>query len=985
MLKKTISAIFIFIAACLFFTKSAAQPTWTLDPFGKEKKPEKYENRKLGSEKTADKKFTRSRHLLQNTITHYNYYFNANNKLNAVVERAKLSTKDDYTRLLPFYPFPLDATASQKQELDSVILKCTSGILLHDLRNDWIDNLYLLIGKAYYYRQDFDSAAMTLQFINYNLFPRKKGEDDNRVVGGNESASGSNISIANKEKQSLLQKIASLPPSRNDAIIWLARTLIEQNELGESAGLINTLHNDVNLPQRLRNDLEEVNAYWFFKQDVYDSAAVHLEKAISNAEDKQDKSRREFLLGQLFELNGKNDKAAEYYIKASKHTVDPLLDIYAQLNEARLYKAGDNAKQLSNSIANLVKMAKKDKFEAYRDIIYYSAGQLALQQPDTAMAIVYFNKSIEKNENNIKFRNKAYLQLGDIAYKNKAYKLAAAMYDSIQTASDTTLTNILAQLQARRSALTKVVSYTSTIEKEDSLQRIAALPAAEREDFVKKLVKKIRKESGLKEDANATITPNTLITNNAPTDLFATGTAKGDWYFYNSSLKSRGFNEFKSKWGTRINVDNWRRKAAMDLIAKGPTGIAGQSGTPGNTGTVTAPADVSYEGLMQQLPLTPAQTDSSNEQIATSLLSLAKVYQSELEDYEEAAKTYEEYLRRFPDKVTTGDVYLGLYYSYKKLGNMEKANYYKNLLNTKFANTKAWQMLNQPQALDQKSADVTKLYEDIYTLFLEGKFEAALAQKKKADEQYGLNYWTPQLLYIEALYNVKMKNDSVAIGGLNILIQNHTNSPLAEKAATMIDVLKRRKEIEGYLTTLQVTRMEEERVLVPSDNSNAPIVKAAPVQTAPVVPKLAAPAPAVVIKDTVKTNILVKGQFLLKPDSPHMVLMILDKVAGMYVNEARNALTRYNSENYYGQQITVVKDDLDADRSLLLISTFADDNAAMSYFTKIKRSAGREMSWLPAAKYSFVIITKSNLQVLKENKDLAGYKSLLNNLYPGNF
>jgi len=145
------------------------------------------------------------------------------------------------------------------------------------------------------------------------------------VVGTNESASGSNISIANKEKRNILQKATALPPSRNDALIWLARALIEQNEFGESAGLINTLQNDANLPKRLQNDLEEVSSYWYFKQTGYDSAAVHLEKAISNADDKQDKSRREFLLAQLYEMNGQTDKASEYYGKASKHTVDPLV------------------------------------------------------------------------------------------------------------------------------------------------------------------------------------------------------------------------------------------------------------------------------------------------------------------------------------------------------------------------------------------------------------------------------------------------------------------------------------------------------------------------------------------------------------------------------------------------------------------------------------------------------------------------------------
>jgi hypothetical protein len=58
--------------------------------------------------------------------------------INTVLERARLSQKDDFTRLLSFYPYSLENTATQKQELDSVIYKCTAGILLHDLRNDCI-------------------------------------------------------------------------------------------------------------------------------------------------------------------------------------------------------------------------------------------------------------------------------------------------------------------------------------------------------------------------------------------------------------------------------------------------------------------------------------------------------------------------------------------------------------------------------------------------------------------------------------------------------------------------------------------------------------------------------------------------------------------------------------------------------------------------------------------------------------------------------
>ncbi|MEJ7611068.1 MAG: hypothetical protein WKF88_07815 [Ferruginibacter sp.] len=242
-----------FLFACLVCSSSSlsAQAGWTLDPLGKEKKPEKYEEKILPSEKTADKKFGPVRRIIQNSTSHYNFYFNANNKLNTVIERARLSNKDDYSQLLSFYPYSLENTASQKTDLDSVIYKATAGILLHDLRTEWVDNFYMLIGKAYFLKKDFDSAALTFQFINYNLYPRKKNDDGyNKIVGTNEAGTGTgSVSIADKENRNFLQKAFTLPASRNDALVWQIRTFTDQKEFGDAAGLISILQNDRNLRQ----------------------------------------------------------------------------------------------------------------------------------------------------------------------------------------------------------------------------------------------------------------------------------------------------------------------------------------------------------------------------------------------------------------------------------------------------------------------------------------------------------------------------------------------------------------------------------------------------------------------------------------------------------------------------------------------------------------------------------------------------------------
>lgn len=989
MLKTSSFFISFLFVGCFFANSVFAQPTWTLDPFGKEKKPQQFEEKILASEKTGEKKFTILRRGVQNTTTHYNFYFNANNKLNTVIERAKISQKDDYTKLLSFYPYTLENTASQKTDLDSVIYKSTAGLLLHDLRSDWVDNMYLLIGKSYYFRNEMDSAALTFQFINYNLFPRKKKEDENRIVGTNDAPGTGNLSIANKEKRNILQKTFTLPPSRNDALIWLARTFTTQEAYGDAAGLINILQNDKNLPKRLKSDLEEVTAYWFFSQNNYDSAAVHLGRALDNADNKQDLSRWEFLLAQLNEMNGQFDKASSYYDKASKHTTDLVMDINARLNDAKMLRNNSDPKQLDNSIDNLLKMAKKGRFENYRDIIYYSAAQLSIQKPDTLNSVVYLQKAIKYNNNNPAYRNKSFFQLGNIAYSQAKFKEAYAYYDSLQLTSTEDYVNEK-ELGDRKETLAKLVQKIESIEREDSLQRIAALSPAERDAYVKKLLKKLRKEKGLKEeDSNEGSQPITFSNGKQEnTDLFENN-SKGEWYFYNNSLRSKGVADFTRKWGKRTNADNWRRKkaAVVNNMNQGPGGDPGLGVVPPDSvSTAVSEVVLNYDVMMADLPLTSEKLDSSYGIIASSLLEMGKIFQNELQEYAVAIDKYDEYLIRFPKHQDEAEAYLGLYFCYSKLGNTTQANYYKNLLTTKHAGSKSATLLQNPSLLqpNAKNPEVTARYEAIYNLFIEGRFAEAIESKQKADSIYGSNYWTPQLLYIEAVHLIKERQDSNAILVLQNLQKLYPESLLKEKATTLMEVLGRRKEIEDYLTKLEVTRKEEDKIIVSDEKPAQKTVVATPVAVVPV--KVAPTIKTITPRDTTAVKpVMIKDGFSIQPELKHYVVMLLNKVDGVYVNEAKNAFARFNKESYLTQNLVINKDVLDAERSLLVFATFEDAEAAIKFYDKIKKAAPKEVSWLQANKYSFLIISESNLQLLKTNKDIDGYRQILNSTFGNKF
>ena len=74
---KLISALVL-----LFFLLPDAQAQIGKITFDLQKdKPQKFKSKELRSEKTGQKKFTIPRRFVQNTTSHYNYFYNANTKL----------------------------------------------------------------------------------------------------------------------------------------------------------------------------------------------------------------------------------------------------------------------------------------------------------------------------------------------------------------------------------------------------------------------------------------------------------------------------------------------------------------------------------------------------------------------------------------------------------------------------------------------------------------------------------------------------------------------------------------------------------------------------------------------------------------------------------------------------------------------------------------------------------------------------------------
>ncbi len=975
MLKKFL-AVYLFMCTGLVVF---SQPGSTIEL----NKPSPYENRTLGSEKTKEGKIGFGKKLFQNTITHYNYYFNAAAKLQEILDQAKEAFRDDYSKLLPFYNYSLEITAGNTN-IDSVIYKCNAGILLHDLRNDWVDNLYLLLGEAYYFRKNFDSAAAVFQYINYAFAPKDEGYDI--PVGSNVSSKNGVFSISTEEKKdNILRRTFTTPGNRNDALVWMAKNFIAEKEYEKSAGVLEILRNDPVFPERLQPALHETLAFLFYQLTMYDSAAYHLGLSLDLANNKLEYARKEFLMAQLYHLAGDNENAVKYYDKAAQHTTDPVMEVYANLNSIQ-DAVIDTGTVLQQKLDNLLRLAKRDKYVDSRDIIYAAAAKVAQDMKNNELAEKLLNKSIASNTDNPQQRSLSFLMLADMKYNAADYDQAKMNYDSVGITSLDSIDRD--RVNYRLPPLSIIAENEKIIFTQDSLQALAKMPENDRNDAIKKMVRYLRKLNGLAEEPEVNI--NAAVQLQSAPILFSAN--KGEWYFNNRSLKSQGFSQFRATWGNRPNVDNWQRQEALSKMLATKNSLNGGEG--GDENVSNSPdaqngntADISFAGLLANIPLTEDQLKASDKKIADALLHIGLAFQNGLAIYSPAVQKYGTLFSRYPATENTAEALFNLYYCYYKTGNKTGADSARQALLTKYPQSE-WAIKLKDAGKEASAAApdaATKKYKDIYTLFIEGDFEKAKAEKKMADSLYGQTYWTPQLLYIESIYYVSVREDSIAINRLDNLAKLFPQSPLVDKANTMIDVLKRRAEIESYLTNLQITRLKDDET---------PVVDLTPVQTTIQKPDtkvdstVESPVKQVAknVMDTAHQANTVIRTYEFDAKQPQFVAILLDKVNKVFVNEARNAFDKYNKINFYNQKLNVATQVIDERYSFVLIGPFAGASEAVAYVDKTRPVAGsRIISWLTADKFKYTIISQYNLDVMKETKDVDGYKQLLEKVLPGKF
>ncbi|HRZ22134.1 MAG TPA: hypothetical protein P5184_10725, partial [Bacteroidales bacterium] len=386
----------------------------------------------------------------------------------------------------------------------------------------WIDDSYLMIGMAYFYKQEYLMARRTFDYI-----------------------------IKNYERD----------PIKYDAMIWLSSTYIQQQEWNKAQSLLDLVQSEIDkevLPLQKMKRLPLVYADFFIKQGLYKQAVPYLERGLEINNEKLIQCRLLYILGQIYQAEKDFEASTEYYTGVIRHGAPYEMAFNARINLAQSYSATTGDKKMI--IKELLKMIKDIKNEDFLDQIYYALAEIALRDKDDSLGIKYLQLSVSKSTSNLYQKSVSSLRLADLFYSYPDYPNAQLYYDTAVMFLPSDYPNY-EPIVSRARLLTELVTHLTTIHVQDSLQTIARMPEAARNDVISKLIADYQEKERLRKEQEAEMERQRMMaTSNYQTQQNVDRLAGGKWYFYNPSTLSFGYNEFLKKWGNRKLEDLWRLK-----------------------------------------------------------------------------------------------------------------------------------------------------------------------------------------------------------------------------------------------------------------------------------------------------------------------------------------------------------------------------------------------------------------------------------------
>lgn len=908
---------------------------------------------------------------MQNLTARYNYIYNANILLEAYVSELHSTFPEDYNELLPvhlspqrFDPANLAANTPNKS-LDEIINKSRTIIKDKSLSN-YLDDAYLLMGKAEFYKGNFFLAAEYFDYV-VKTYPKNTA-------------------------------------TSVDALDWQARTQIQLNELKSAATTLDSLEKRLTITKRKPAEPLATLGQMALALNRPKDAIPYLEAAIQESTLKRNTIRWHFILGQIYQDQQNYAQAAAHYKKVQSSNTGFELYFNARLNLVEV-----NAMLNGNPIRReeqLLSLLKDEKNQDFSDQIYYKIAQYFQQQQSYSQAVEYYDKAITAVTTNTTLKGLAYLNLAELNVSQiRDYMQAKKYYDNALSSLPKDYPDY-ELIQKKSQSLDYLSSRYEIIATEDSLQLLATLPEAQREMRARQM--RFLVDTASTAATNTPATPavansaaNSLATNSAASALSNTQQQNGTFYFQNQNAIERGYADFIKRWGNRKLEDNWRQSIRSTTTNTQQTlSLDPLTLQPNNGNALQSSSDsLQLANFLAAVPVNTQMMRASNERIVNAYLELASFYEQELKASKEAAAIYEHLLSKYPDNSQLAAINYSLFLIYQGQ-NQEKAEKHKNEVLLNHASSIYAQIILNPNLkIDQniQELEISNAYNRLFEVYLQKDYAKviSLANQNLASNPQGK--MAAQFAYLKAIAVGRTKPVDSLIQQFQQIKASYPNDNL---------IVPLVNDHLNYITANLATFRKRRIALIDFDPNEPRFLAQRPTSNTPAIPNVAAvnpgkqaqpikEQPLSAVKPPVKageqqaltsatseqppTQTTAKASMFSKRDSSTWYFVVDVEDASIRLSTSRFGIGQFSRGNYPESDLRHQLVEFDNDQ-LIYVGNFSNFEAAKAFQERITPQLNRIMRIRPTLFNTF-IISKENFDIIKSKSLLNEYLEFYKNNY----
>ncbi len=647
---------------------------------------------------------------VHNISAKYNGYFNANELIKETTSTFLYDRIEDYNQILPLYPLPsLEESKNWYAPMDTAIRKCELVIVKNRMPNvkkgrnrnkewcKWIDDNWMTIAKAQYYKKDFPESLNTIEYI-IKHYPIEKSFYESQFwkakvlieMKAYEEAEELLLDLISLfDEQESMEQDEEEKLSINDKL-RIAISYDTRKEYLEKNG--------IKLSENLISSIYPVLADLYLKSNQIDNAKASLNIAIQTNQKKAFKARMIFILAQLYHREG-DYKASQLYNEVIEMNPEYEMAFQAKINRALSFSDGDT-KAIKQQ---LLKMLKDDKNIDFYDQIYYALAEIAFKEKKEELGIEYLHMSIKASESNPIQKVKSLVGLADWYYLSKEYKPAYVYFNKaakIITIQDQNYAYVNQNLKLLKSWN----NHNSIITTNDSILNMCNMNESELSDLMLDYIDKIEKAKELKEVSEDPY--NSIGSISMPRIPSKSATI----FLWDKNLRGLGYNEFKNNWGERKLEDNWRRSIKSSFNNQEEEVDSDNNSSE----------EMTVELLISKLPCQDSvKMDSIQEQTLDALFDIGILHHYQVINFKESKNNFNRIVNHFQPADKSIAALYELYLIHETEGSAKLKEETKQTLIKKYPKSTYTQLLIDPSANKNQEKLILKEQKEYAEIFEE--------------------------------------------------------------------------------------------------------------------------------------------------------------------------------------------------------------------------------------------------------------------------